>query len=177
MGRGNCCVFGSHEGLYFIDNDDFHVYRRIDASSEDCPESRLVRNLDYGELTGGMWIYDELATELEETDIVKCFTEDFLRMFPSFNRVCPERWISSSQRAILESRLFYICLEDNVWSLAVELIQKEAPWGANYDALQARHCQRYLKGMEKCLLNRLPSIGLYKGAWTSGTLRREDLSA
>ena len=35
----------------------------------------------------------------------------------------------------------------------------------------------YLKGMEKCLLNRLPSIGLYKGAWTSGTLRREDLSA
>ena len=92
MGRGNCCVFGSHEGLYFIDNDDFHVYRIIGASSEDCPESRLVRDLDYGELTGGMWIYDELATELEEADIVKCFTEDFLRMFPSFNRICPERW-------------------------------------------------------------------------------------
>ena len=49
-----------------------------------------MRDLDYGELTGGMWIYDELATELEEADIVKCFTEDFLRMFPSFNRICPE---------------------------------------------------------------------------------------
>ena len=39
MGRGNCCVFGSHEGLYFIDNDDFHVYRKIGSSSEDCPEN------------------------------------------------------------------------------------------------------------------------------------------
>ena len=50
MGRGNCCVFVSHEGLYFIDNDDFHVYRKIDASSGDCPESRLLRDMDYAHL-------------------------------------------------------------------------------------------------------------------------------
>lgn len=28
VGCGNCCVFGRYEGLYYIDNDDFHVFRR-----------------------------------------------------------------------------------------------------------------------------------------------------
>ena len=132
MGCGNCCVFGRYEGLYYIDNDDFHVFRRADAASDDCPEPRLMRDLDYEELTDGTWLYDDLATELEEEDILECFTANFLQMFPSFKRVRPERWISRSQRAILESPLFYICLEDNEWSLAVELIQKEPPWCQSY---------------------------------------------
>ena len=119
MGCGNCCVFGRYEGLYYIDNDDFHVFRRADAASDDCPEPRLMRDLDYEELTDGTWLYDDLATELEEEDILECFTANFLQMFPSFKRVRPERWISRSQRAILESPLFYICLEDNEWALAV----------------------------------------------------------
>ena len=174
MGRGNCCVFGRYEGLYYIDNDDFHVFRRADAASGDCPESRLMRDLDYGELTDGTWLYDDFATELESEDILECFTADFLRMFPSFKRVCPEQWISHSRRAVLENSLFYICLEDNMWSLAVELIQKESPWFQSYDGLQARHYQSYLDGIEKCLLDRLPSIGTYKSAWTSGTLTRAE---
>ena len=100
MGCGNCCVFGRYEGLYYIDNDDFHVFRRADAASDDCPEPRLMRDLDYEELTDGTWLYDDLATELEEEDILECFTANFLQMFPSFKRVRPERWISRSQRAI-----------------------------------------------------------------------------
>lgn len=68
MGCGNCCVFGRYEGLYYIDNDDFHVFRRADAASDDCPEPRLMRILDYEELTDGTWLYDDLATELEEED-------------------------------------------------------------------------------------------------------------
>ena len=99
MGCGNCCVFGRYEGLYYIDNDDFHVFRRADAASDDCPEPRLMRDLDYEELTDGTWLYDDLATELEEEDILECFTANFLQMFPSFKRVRPERWISRSQRA------------------------------------------------------------------------------
>ena len=98
-------------------------------------------------------------------------------MFLSFRRVEPEQWISRSQRVILENALFYICLEDNQWSLAVELIQKEPPWGRSYEALQARHYRQYLLGIQICLLNRLPSIGTYTGPWTSGILRKEEQSA
>ena len=137
MGCGNCCVFGRYEGLYYIDNDDFHVFRRADAASDDCPEPRLMRDLDYEELTDGTWLYDDLATELEEEDILECFTANFLQMFPSFKRVRPE----------------------------------------SYAGLQSRHYQAYLKGIEKCLLDRLPSIGTYKSAWTSGRLTRAERSA
>ena len=105
-----------------------------------------MRDLDYEELTDGTWLYDDLATELEEEDILECFTANFLQMFPSFKRVRPERWISRSQQAILESPLFYICLEDNEWSLAVELIQKEPPWCQSYAGLQSRHYQSLSKG-------------------------------
>lgn len=28
MGRGNVCVTGSYEGLFYIDNDDLRVYSR-----------------------------------------------------------------------------------------------------------------------------------------------------
>ena len=138
----NCCVFGKYEGLYFIDYDDIHVFRHKDCDLDGSAEARFLRDLDYGELTGGDWM-----------------------------------WISRSQKAILESPLFYLCLEDNNWSLAVELIQKEPPQGRSYAALQARCYQRYLTGIARCLLNHLPGVGLYTGPWTSARLRREELSA
>lgn len=30
MGKGNVGVAGAYEGLFYIDNEDFHVYRRND---------------------------------------------------------------------------------------------------------------------------------------------------
>ena len=43
MGSGNCCVFGSHEGLYFIDNDDFHVYCRRNVVCSDKATKVLAK--------------------------------------------------------------------------------------------------------------------------------------
>lgn len=177
MGISNCCVFGKYEGLYFIDYDDIHVFRHKDCGPDGCIETRFLRDLDYGELTGGDWLFDGLSSQFMLQEILDSFTSDFLEMFPNFSQICPDLWISRSQRAILESPLFYLCLEDNNWSLAVELIQKEPPQGRAYAGLQANCYQRYLKGIERCLLNHLPSIGLYKGPWTSGRLRREELIA
>ena len=149
----------------------------VDLPNEDVYKRQFLRDLDYGELTGGDWIFDDLATQFVQQEVLDSFTSDFLRMFPNFSKTCPDLWISRSQKAILESPLFYLCLEDNNWSLAVELIQKEPPQGRSYAALQARCYQRYLTGIARCLLNHLPSVGLYTGPWTSGRLRREELSA
>lgn len=77
----------------------------------------------------------------------------------------------------MESGLFYIAVQDNQWSVAVELIQKEDPYDDRLSGLQARHYQRYLDGMKKCLLDRLPSIGTRTGAWTSGLIKGEEASA
>lgn len=66
MGRGNVCVTGPYEGLYYIDNDHVHVYRRDDPFSDE-PETRLMGELDYGELTGGDWLYDDWGTGKRKT--------------------------------------------------------------------------------------------------------------
>ena len=57
MGKGNVGVAGAYEGLFYIDNEDFHVYRRND-DLDDWPETRLMRDLDYAELTGDGWFFD-----------------------------------------------------------------------------------------------------------------------
>lgn len=177
LGISNCCVFGKYEGLYYIDYDDIHVFRHKDYDPDGYDETKFQRELDYGELTSGDWLFDSLATQFAQQEILDSFTSDFLQMFPNFSQVCPGLWISRSQKAVLESPLFYICLEDNTWSLAVELIQKEPPQGRSYAGLQANCYQRYLKGIERCLLNHLSSIGIYKGPWTSARIKREELIA
>ncbi|MCM0708694.1 hypothetical protein NBH08_27980 [Faecalicatena sp. BF-R-105] len=183
MGKGNVCVTGQYEGLYYIDNDHIHVYRKDDPFAEE-QEVRLLGELDYAELTGGEWLYDEEETGNEKDDVLECFMDDFIRSFPSFTRCGSNVWIKTGaygryeRRALLESKLFYIVVEDNEWSLALELIQKEESWGESWmENFQKRFYQRYLDGMKTCLLDRLPSIGTYGGAWTHGVIKREELNA
>lgn len=181
MGRGNVSVSGEFEGLYYIDNGDIHVYRR-DNPLDDEPETVLMKELGSADINTGAWVYDEYRTMEEEGDILECFVDSFGRMFPSFARVSEEKWVKNGlygdpcRRVIMESGLFYIAVEDNEWSLAVELIQKEDPYDNHLSGLQGRHFQRYLDGMKICLLERLPSICIRTGPWTSGVIRREDLA-
>lgn len=178
MGRGNVCVTGTYEGLYYIDNDDFHVYRRDDPHSDDEFESRLLKDLSYQELTGGEWYYCESDTAEEEDSILECFVEGFTKLFPTFRQPEPaELWLKDDGRVLLENKLFYIALEDNEWSLAVKLIQKEDPYDDHLSGLQKQHHQRYLEGMKKALLERLPSIGAYSGAWTHKVITKEEAIA
>ncbi|WP_166542404.1 hypothetical protein [Acutalibacter sp. 1XD8-36] len=106
---------------------------------------------------------------------------DFCQMFPGFERAGTNEWLRNgpygdlSRRVILESKLFYVCVEDNEWSLAVELVQKEEPWGLPWmENLQKQLYQKYLDGMKKALLNRLPGVGIRTGAWTSGRIKKEE---
>ena len=183
MGRGNVCVSGPYEGLYYIDNDDFHVYRRDEPDSDEEFQTRLLKDLSHEELTSGEWYFDEWESLDEEDSILECFVESFTRMFRSFER--PERGTcltepgfgGRSRRVLLESKLFYIALEDNEWSLAVELLQKEDPYDDHLSGLQGRHYQKYLDGIKRCLLEVLPGIGTYGGPWTSGRITREELAS
>ena len=164
---------GKYEGLYYIDRDYTDVYRRSDEVSDDEFETRLLGELSYDELTGGDWLYDDWGSAEEYGDVLECFTEGFTRMFTSFKRVEKDKWLDRSIRVILESELFYVGVEDNEWSVAVKLLQKDDPHDNHLEGLQKRHYQQYLDGMKKVLLERLPSIGTYSGAWTSGRITRD----
>lgn len=177
MGRGNVCVLGAYEGLFYIDNDDLRVYRRNDPYAKE-DETCLQRELSPTDIMGDAWLLDEIGSSYEEADVLECFCNEMRKLCPSFKPAANDNvWLGSDRRVLLENDLFYICVEDNEWSLAVELVQKgsysdcESAW---LSSLQRAKYKRYLECMKTALLTRLPEIGTYAGAWTSGRITREE---
>lgn len=118
MGLGNVCVTGSYEGLFYIDNDDLRVYRKDGPGTDDC-EDCLQRDLDYADITGPDWYLDEVGSSYEEADVLECFCNEMRKLCPSFQPAANSNvWLGNERRVILENELFYICVEDNEWSLA-----------------------------------------------------------
>ena len=135
MGRGNSCTTGKYEGLYYLDYD-------------------FWRDSDGAENEFFQWDYEEdMAAMLHAIQ----------QRFPSF-APC-DTWIGRDAHAVLENGLFYVALEDNVWSVAVKLLQKE-DWYGNLEGLQAGLYQRYLIGIKALLLGMFGKIGAYGGPWT-----------
>lgn len=152
MGRGNVCVTGSYEGLFYIDNDDLRVYRRNDPYAKE-EETSLQRDLSCEDFSSGEWLLDEVGSSYEEEDVLECFCAELRKLCPSFQPAANSNvWLGNERRVILENELFYICVEDNEWSLAVELVQKdgysdcESTWMAG---LQKRRYRGYLDSMKK----------------------------
>jgi len=153
MGRGNACVFGKYEGLYYVDWSNF-------SSEFEDEHGNVIQDYDL------QW--EEWEDSLEQ------FISDFTKRFKSFSR-CDE-WISDSEKAVLENSLFYIAVEDNEWSIAIKLIQKEQGYhfSGNIENLQVKHYKNYLDGMRDCLFNQFKELGTYGGPWTSGRIRRPE---
>ena len=174
MGCGNVCTTGSYEGLFYIYNNDLRVYRRNDPYAKD-EETRLQCDLNLEDLSGDEWLFDEIGSSNEEEDVLECFCEELRKIYPSFRPPIDkwDTWRDGTRRVLLENRLFYICVEDNEWSLAVELIQRDDDY-RQLAGLQEWHYTHYLKGMEKALLSRLTKIGTYAGPWTHGTLAKKE---
>lgn len=163
MGAGNVCTFGKCEGLYFVDNDLLDVYCRENEDGD--MEYRSLREADDG------FEYCETESYFNREDFECNFIEAMKRRFPSFEYV--NKWISRTRRALLENELFYIVCEDNQWSLAIELIQKEGEYGGEEKVgLQMGLYRKYLKGIEEILLNMNGEVGIYTGAWTSGVIKK-----
>ena len=170
MGRGNVCVFNDYEGLYYIDNDYIDAYRFVGCDS-DKEEIRLLGELSYDQLAGGDWHFDELESRWNYEEAIDWFKSSFKRRFKSFAE-CDE-WIDREQKAILENDLFYIAVQDNQWSTAVMLIEKEDPWDNCRTGLKAKQYQNYLDGMRDCLFEQFETLGTYGGPWTSGRISRK----
>ena len=176
MGRGNVRVTGLYEGLYYIDNDYYQVFRRTDTFADDEEGMyRLLSDLSTDELNSDDWVYDAESSSCELDFILEGFIDFFCQKYASFTRPQKDTWLAyphHGKRVILESNLFYICAEDNEWSTAIELIQKDSPYDDHLVGLQKTHFAKYLDGMKEALLNSLPCIGFYTGPWTHGVLTR-----
>lgn len=155
MGRGNACVHGEHEGLFYVDWDNF-------SKEHEDEDGEIVID------------YDLQRSEWE--DSLWQFKKDIQRKFKKFKEC--DKWISRYERAVLENKLFYIVVEDNEWSMAVKLIQKEQEYyqDGNFKNLQAKLCKIYLDGIRDCLFNQFDELGVYDGVWTSGRIRKGEVN-
>lgn len=152
MGRGNACVHGEYEGLFYIDWDNF-------SSEYEDENGEVVTDYDFQR--------EEWECSLSQ------FIVDFTKKYKSFYE-CDE-WISNYEKAILENSLFYIVVEDNEWSMAIKLIQKEEFYyqsRGNIRNMQSGLYQSYLEGMKNCLFMQFDELGVYSGPWTSGRIKK-----
>lgn len=172
MGRGNVCTFNPYEGLWYIDHDYIDWYERTYSTYGLDDDSKLLCDIEYDELTSGDWKYDYFRSEDELDELLDNFIRDFRELYPSFTAPKPYsiRYGCEYATVILENELFRIATLDNQWSVAIMLLQKEDPYDDHLSGLQKRHYKRYLVQMASVLLDYLPVIGTYKGAWTSGQL-------
>lgn len=171
MGRGNVCTTGPYEGVFYIDHDYTAVYRKVNAADDDMDDRKLRYwfGTDSPEEKG--WEYDECESVDEEDYDLRSFSDDFVNRFPDFSKTNEN--ISRTRRAILESPLFYVAVEDNEWSTAVELIQKDTDSDLDLNSQNALY-RIYLDAMKKILLWLFPSIGIYTWPWTHGIITREE---
>lgn len=106
MGRGNVCVTGSYEGLFYIDNDDLRVYRKDGPGTDDC-EDRLQRDLDYADITGPDWYLDEVGSSYEEADVLECFCNEMRKLCPSFQPAANSNvWLGNERRVSSKTSCF-----------------------------------------------------------------------
>lgn len=166
MGRGNVCTFEKYEGLYYADRDYLDFYVPIDGEAD---EGKFLGEIDYNEFSD--YEYDEFLSRVYYEDFITEFVYLFGKKFKSFSETGKDYGV------IMENELFEIEVEDNEWSYAVKLIQKEDDYDNHLEGLQKKHYENYLNGIKTVLLELFPAIGSYGGAWTSGTITREELLA
>lgn len=169
MGRGNVCVTGEYEGLFYIDRDDLDVWFK--ENEDGICEEKMQRELSYEEMTGGDWKFDQIRSQEEWDEALESLMWKIHQKYPSF-REC-SRWLTNDRKAVMENKLFYIAVEDNQWSMAVMLIQKTTYYGSVV-AMQKRHYQYYLNSIRDILFEQFETLGVYAGAWTSGRISRSD---
>lgn len=108
--------------------------------------------------------YDEDLTYWNTEDYINMFIKDMMKKFGSFVAT------GETYGTIMENSLFEIKIEDNEWSCAIELIQKD---DYSVSGLQKKHYKQYLDGMEDVLLGMFPEIGCWTGnCWTHGVIKR-----
>ena len=167
MGKGNVCVHGEFEGLYYVDRDYIDCYIAKEMNDDGEYEEKMLGDMDVDDFQN--FDYDYVLSGIYYNDFIREFTSMMKNKFKSFVST------GNDFGTIMENNLFKIEIEDNEWSYAVKLIQKEDWYDNHLLGLQKKHCDNYLNGIKFILLEMFPSIGCYGGAWTHGVIKREEV--
>jgi hypothetical protein len=148
MGRGNACVWGDYESIHYVPYTEFENY----PYNPDTDESDETKEKEFDE-----YLLDDFISN------ISC---DFVHKFNSFILEKTGRaWIDNETRIIAQNNLYYLAIQDNQWSLAIKLIQKD-----DLESLQKKHFKSYKKALVQILFDYASEVYGYDSAWTSRKL-------
>ena len=139
MGKANVHPTGEYEGVYYVDFENLLSYTKKD----DETERKTLKNISPWEMSD--YEFDDVESQMNLENYRATLVDALKKRFPSFKE--PVGWYVGipGKHILLENDLFYIAVEDNEWSEAVELLQKEENSVSGYENLQKRHYQNYIQ--------------------------------
>lgn len=167
MGRGNSCVLGEHEDLFYVDYDYINYYCNKELPDE---EPRIGAEISIKEINEG-WEIDTDLSSIKYEEFKYSLTEKMKELIPSLDE--ENNVYNGDCKILLKDDLFMIGLEDNEWSVAVKILQTEADsWYLDLSPIQKEYLPYYRYCLMSALFEMYNTLGIYGGAWTSGTIKQ-----
>ena len=167
MKQGNCNV-QPNETLFYVAWDDIALYE----NKTNKTDIRLRQEIPQGEEDN--YAYSQISSQ----DNFENFKTWFLaRMQKQFKSMHPcDYWLGRSKHVILENKLFMIALEDNDWSLAIELLRigRKQP---NLKGLQNQMFQNFVNGLRNNLLTYFPVIYIRTGNYLAQPVTKNSIQS
>lgn len=147
------------EGLFYIPYTDFYRYHEIKNPDNIVSEKDIPKGKE------NEYEYDETMTQIVYNSFRTKLAKQLCKQLPSLT--CPDDTTAGNahhtKRLLAENKIFQIVLEDNVWSVAVELKRQS---GGNR-GLQNQMFKSFLKNLRDALFEQFDIIYVRDGSWTA----------
>lgn len=147
-------------GLYYVDYNEIYRFHKKNSDV-------LLKQNEIPEDDASSYEFDQEASQKYFNDFIMSFQTSFCSHFSSMHPV--DRY-DKKKHIIAENKLFQIILEDNNWSVAVELL----PVKKSNEGLQNQMFNSFLTGMKNALFEQFDTIYVRDASWSQIPITKND---
>lgn len=148
-----------NEGLFYVDYDNIYMYQH--KQNPNC----MITGIELKDKNPEEYTFSEELMQLRYETFRKKLAESLCNKFPSMQKAGPDDFQDKRQtkRIITQNELFHVIIEDNTWSLAVEL--KHKPKGNT--GLQTQMFPSFLEGLRQALFEQFDTLYVRTSSWSA----------
>lgn len=146
-----------NEGLFYVDYKDISMFHEIANPANVISENKIPQGQE------NLYEYDATMTQTRYEAVRNKLAKSLTAHFPSLKQPTKDTYLDKGmkKRVIAANKLFNVVIEDNIWSLAVELTC--IPKGDS--GLQTQMFPNFLKGLRAALFEQFDVIYVRNGSW------------
>lgn len=148
-----------NEGLFYVDYKNIHMYQ------EKTNPNHIISGIELDKTNPDNYEFSEELMQLCYEWFRTKLTQSLCNRFPSMIAAGPDEFKDKRQtkRILAYNELFEIIVEDNDWSLAVEL--KQIAKGNK--GLQTQMFPSFLEGLRQSLFEQFDTLYVRTGSWST----------